>query len=134
LLRPIYCTIFCAVDEFHQSFIQVTTDVFGFTSGRNSLNFRYNYYVRECVKMHVRAFVFSKIFRGYTPDPVKKGKGRDELGKRGVVGEEGWEGKGRRGRGIERGGEKEEEKEKERVGGEEGKLGKDCMDPSSANS
>jgi hypothetical protein len=68
--------------------------VFGFTSGRNSLNFRYNYYVRECVKMHVRAFVFSKIFPGVIPrTPVKKGKGRDELGKKGRVGEEGMGGK-----------------------------------------
>jgi hypothetical protein len=54
--------------------------VFNFTSGRNLLNFRYTYYVRECVK----------IFREfYLRTLLNKGKGREELGneKRRVGGE-----------------------------------------------
>jgi hypothetical protein len=44
----------------------------------------------ECTKTLLRAFAFSKIFRGYTPDPLGGGEGWDGEGK---------EGQGREGRG-----------------------------------
>jgi hypothetical protein len=59
--------------------------VFGFTSGRS-------YYVREFVKMHVRAFVFRRFSRVTPSDPpFKRERGRAGMSwetKRG-----GWEGR-----------------------------------------
>jgi hypothetical protein len=102
--------------------------------------------------MHGQAFVLSKSFRGLYPNPVKKGKGRDELRKRGRWKRRGCEGEGeeknqekgrtelKRDGGWEMTGWKIEEKrrkKRKRRGwegrkrrgeeSEEGKWGKDCM-------
>jgi hypothetical protein len=75
-----------------------SSNVFGFTSKQNSLNFRYNnYYVRECVKMHARACLYKNFSVVIPRTPIKKGEGKGRVRK---IKEEGGRGGKKMGKGL----------------------------------
>jgi hypothetical protein len=85
----------------------------GSNSGDQKVNFGLH---AECDKSRLRASAILKLFPGYTPDPVKRGKGREEREGREGLGGEGGKGKEIEGRGRGRRDMGKREGEGERVG------------------